>query len=687
MRQSQSAWTRSLQQLFREQKKRIMSATAQASPSPLREVVKLSNELSLYERAITIRSVEQKLLDLFAEGKLVGTVHTCIGQEFVGIAVCEALGPGDLIYSNHRCHGHFLARTDDVSGLLAEVMGKPSGVCGGRGGSQHLCSKGFFSNGIQGGIVPVAAGLALTLKLRQPENIGVVFIGDGTLGEGVIYETMNIISKWQLPLLIVLENNLYAQSTSQTQTLAGDICARAAAFGIETTRSSTCKPERLLQASKQCVDRVRKEGRPHFLCIDTARLMAHSKGDDNRDKREVDQYWAKDPIRNFVKQHPDEAGQIEAQAKRRIDAAVAELEVEDVPAPAITGEDPITISPCQWQPSVIDSDERMVSLLYSCFQCNLKADARIVMIGEDIEGPYGGAFKVTKTLSQEFPGRVRNTPISEATIVGLGNGLALGGMLPVVEIMFGDFLTLAADQIINHAAKFRFMYNDQVTVPLVIRTPMGGRRGYGPTHSQSIEKHFLGLPDTMMLALHSRVDPGFIYDRLFATIDRPTIVIENKLLYGMRLSEKVAPGFVLEHTNERFPTTRLRPETTPHLTIVCYGGMLPEAERAADRLFEEHDVVAEIICPVQLYPLNLWPIIESVHQSGRLLVVEEGLGFAAFSAEVIAQLCERAPGVLQKVCRLASRSHPIPASRDLENDALPTTESIVATAADFVKAS
>ena len=175
------------------------------------QVVAHPGSLSLYERAMTIRSVEQKLLDLFAEGKLVGTVHTCIGQEFTGVAVCGALLPGDLVYSNHRCHGHFLALTDDVSGLLGEVMGKPSGVCGGRGGSQHLCSKGFFSNGIQGGIAPVAAGLAMTLKLRKPGYIGVVFIGDGTLGEGVIYETMNIASKWQLPLLIVLENNLYVQ--------------------------------------------------------------------------------------------------------------------------------------------------------------------------------------------------------------------------------------------------------------------------------------------------------------------------------------------------------------------------------------------------------------------------------------------------------------------------------------------
>ena len=664
-----------------------MASTAQVKIVELEEAPSSSTELSLYERAITIRSVEQKLLDLFAQGKLVGTVHTCIGQEFSGLAVCGALRPGDLVYSNHRCHGHFLSLTDDVTGLLGEVMGKPAGVCGGRGGSQHLCSNGFYSNGIQGGIVPVAAGLAMTLKLRKPGNIGVVFIGDGTLGEGVIYESMNIASKWQLPLLIVLENNLYAQSTSQKQTLAGNICARAEAFGIETTQSSTVDPTKLLEAAKRSVERVRKENRPHFLCIDTARLMAHSKGDDNRDKAEVDQYWTKDPIKKFVTRYPEQARDIQERVTQRIDAALAELEADEVPVPVTTGEDGVILSPCQWEPTRLESEERVVALLYSCFQRNLKANDRIILIGEDIEGSYGGAFKVTKTLSQEFPGRVRNTPISEAAIVGLGNGMALGGMLPVVEIMFGDFLTLAADQIINHAAKFRFMYNDQVRVPLIIRTPMGGKRGYGPTHSQSIEKHFLGLPDTLMLALHSRIDPGFLYDRLFATIDRPTMVIENKLLYGMRIREKLAPGFVLEQSDERFPTTRLRPEATPHLTILCYGGMLPEAERAADRLFEEHDVVAEIICPVQLYPLNLWPIAESVRQSGRLLVVEEGLGFAALSAEVIAQLCEHTPGVLQRVSRLASKGHPIPASRELENEALPTTQSIVATAVEVVRGS
>ncbi|MEO5952004.1 MAG: thiamine pyrophosphate-dependent dehydrogenase E1 component subunit alpha, partial [Chloroflexia bacterium] len=273
-----------------------------ASPKNLQRHASSTSEV--YADAYMIRAVEQKLLDLFADGKLSGTVHTCIGQEFSGIAVAKALREGDIVYSNHRCHGHFLACTDDIDGLVAEVMGKSSGVCGGRGGSQHLCAKGFFSNGIQGGIVPVAAGLSLMLKLRQCGNIAVVFVGDGTLGEGVLYESMNLASKWELPLLIVLENNMYAQSTAQAETLAGDICARANAFGISTSYSDTWNPEELILEANRCVERVRKIGGPHFLRIDTDRLMAHSKGDDGRDQEELKASWSRDALSAYLGVNP-----------------------------------------------------------------------------------------------------------------------------------------------------------------------------------------------------------------------------------------------------------------------------------------------------------------------------------------------------------------------------------------------
>lgn len=645
---------------------------------------KAVNLHQLYEQAWLIRAFEQRLLKLFSEGKLQGTVHTCIGQEWTGIAVAEALHEGDVVFSNHRCHGHYLARTGDVDGLMAEVMGKQSGICGGRGGSQHICHGNFFSNGVQGGIVPVAAGMAFGKKIVDAKEIVVAFIGDGTLGEGVVYETMNIASKWQLPLLLVLENNLYAQSTSQSQTLAGDICARAASFDIEAIRANTWDPAALLDVARLAVDSVRGDCRPAFLQIDTYRLMAHSKGDDDRSESEVREHWQRDPLTIFADENQEEARQIQARVAQRIDAAVDRAESDDFPTVG-QYQGSAALRAASWESTRIEGNESVVKRIHHALRRGFNEDESAILIGEDIEGPYGGAFKVTKDLSQVHPGRVRNTPISEAAIVGLGTGLALGGLHPICELMFGDFMLLAADQIINHAAKFRYMYNNQVSVPLIIRTPMGGRRGYGATHSQSLEKHFLGVPDTRVLAIHHRFDPATIYERLFKTIDQPVIVIENKLLYGTRATHEAPDGFVWEHTSDPFPTSRLRPFGRADITILCYGGLLTEVENAVDQLFDEHEIICETICPTQLYPLNIEPIVESVRRTRRLIIVEEGQGFAAFGAEALAQTVEAIPGTLQRVRRLAAPSHAIPSCKQLELELLPGQHHIISAAREMMR--
>ena len=188
-----------------------------------------------YAQMFLIRRFEETLLEMFSEGKLVGTTHTCIGQEANAVGVVGALEPSrDIVFSNHRCHGHYLAFTDDVGGLLCEVMGREGGTCGGKGGSQHLCNGNFYSNGVQGSIVPVATGMALAEREKASGAVACVFLGDGTLGQGAVYECLNMASIWSLPLLAVVENNFYAQSTPSHLTLAGSIAARAEAFDIET---------------------------------------------------------------------------------------------------------------------------------------------------------------------------------------------------------------------------------------------------------------------------------------------------------------------------------------------------------------------------------------------------------------------------------------------------------------------
>jgi 2-oxoisovalerate dehydrogenase E1 component len=631
------------------------------------------NTEGIYQTCL-IRTVEETLLRLFAQGKLAGTTHTCIGQEMCAVALAASLDRGrDLIFSNHRCHGHYLAWTGDVEGLIAEVMGKSTGVCGGLGGSQHLCAPGFFSNGIQGGIVPVAAGLAYGAKLARHGGIVAVCIGDGTLGEGVVYETFNIAVKWGLPLLIVLENNLYAQSTPQTETLSGDIDARAAAFGIPVVSADTWNFEELEDDMRQAVDRVRVECAPVFMRVDTYRLAAHSKGDDNRDPSVIAEYARRDPVNIFQSERHGGADRELEAIRQRVESAIAQAQAADVHVldPSATAP-----QPCPTTPAAPDAASQLEAINQALKEW-MSADPKVLLMGEDIRSPYGGAFKVTRGLSDLYPERVLNTPISEAAITGIGNGLALAGWRPVVEIMFGDFLGLCFDQILNHAAKFHHMYNRQVDNPLVIRTPMGGGRGYGPTHSQNIEKHFLGIPGLRVLILHGRTRIAAMYQAL-RDLREPVLIIENKLLYRERGDAPLPGTCNLLSGGELFPTTVLRPSGESDLTVVAFGRMSVFAERAAAQLETEEEVRIELILPLQAWPLDVTPVLESVTRTGKLLVIEEGTAGFDVAAEVITSISVAYRGAQAlRVRRMAALPVPIPSSTTLEQEVLPSVERIV----------
>lgn len=314
----------------------------------------------------------------------------------------------------------------------------------------------------------------------------------------------------------------------------------------------------------------------------------------------------------------------------------------------------------------------------------MENDERVCIVGEDILDPYGGAFKVTRGLSTQFPGRVLTTPISEAAITGIATGLALRGLRPVVEIMFGDFITLCADQLINHAAKFRWIYNDQVRVPLVVRTPMGGRRGYGPTHSQSIEKLFLGIPGLKVLAPNTLNDPASLLASAIAD-DDPVLFVEHKLLYACTLQE---PGkgdlidFLIEQSGSEIPLTTLRPTNRATLTFACYGYSFELVRKAALELFYEHEIFAEIVVYSQLSPFDITKILESLERTGKLIAVEEGGISLGWGAEIIARVTEC--GMRNLNCRrVAALDLPIATSKSLEDAILPSVKDIVRVALDL----
>lgn len=251
----------------------------------------------LYQQMLTIRSFETLLLEKYSTGVFTGTTHTSLGQEANAVGVLSHIQEHDVVVSNHRCHGHFLAYGGDPRALYAELMGKPDGVCGGVGGSQHLHWRNFYSNGVQGGTVAIAAGMAMAEKRKGDKAIVINFMGDGTLGEGIVYESLNMISLWGLPILIVLENNHIAQTTPAELAIAGSISQRFEAFGIPAARIDSSDILEISPLAQDLIGSVRYDSTPHALIIDTARLGTHSKGDDTRPKEEVEKLWQeRDPL-------------------------------------------------------------------------------------------------------------------------------------------------------------------------------------------------------------------------------------------------------------------------------------------------------------------------------------------------------------------------------------------------------
>lgn len=230
-------------------------------------------------------------------GVFFGTTHTYIGQEANAVGVLAGIQENDIVVSNHRGHGHFLAYGGEPHALFAELMGKASGVCGGRGGSQHLHWRNFYSNGILGGIIPTATGMALAEKYKQSGSITIAFLGDGTMGEGVVYEAINMASLWNAPILYVLENNHIAQTTPIELSLAGNLDDRFNAFNIPSQHLDTADIHEILQVAPDLLARVRQDISPFALVIETNRFGPHSKGDDTRDPALVNALRQKfDPV-------------------------------------------------------------------------------------------------------------------------------------------------------------------------------------------------------------------------------------------------------------------------------------------------------------------------------------------------------------------------------------------------------
>ncbi|GIE29375.1 pyruvate dehydrogenase [Actinoplanes italicus] len=324
--------------------------------------------------------------------------------------------------------------------------------------------------------------------------------------------------------------------------------------------------------------------------------------------------------------------------------------------------------------------ERVSENLNRALHAMLEKDPRVWMIGEDVSDPYGGAFKITKGLSGRFPDQVVSTPISEAGIVGLAGGLALSGERPIVEIMFGDFVALAFDPILNLLSKSVGMYGRRVPMRTVVRCPVGGNRGYGPTHSQSPQKHLIGIPHLNLYELSPFHDCSALFGRMLAA-GEPAVLFENKILYTERM---YADSTVDDLFSYDFPASSdgcarvfLGSPDAADVVVIAPGGLTGRVLDAARRLFLEHEIVCLILVPVQLYPFDASSLPPAIAGAGRIVVVEEGTAGGGWGAEVAACLYPRLWGRLRAPIRLVtSADRVIPAARHLEDEVLVQADTV-----------
>lgn len=644
--------------------------------------------LDQYRQLCTIRRFEQRLLDDFAHGRYRGTTHTSLGQEAVAVGVMAALAPADRVVSNHRCHGHYIARTGDLAGLVAEIAGRPDGISQGIGGSQHIQKAGFCSSGVLGGMVPHAVGLAAAARARGSDAIAVCFLGDGMLGEGIVYEAFNLAALWPAPVLFVIEANGIAQSTPIARSLAGRIEDHPAAFAIPTECVDGNDVAAVLTVAARLAGQVRAGGRPTCLVARTYRLGPHSKGDDDRDLAELTQAGLRDPLalaRPFFSEA--DATRAEAEAAHLVADAFALLDQPPMLAAPLYDED-ADVAPRSDDTWYGGPDSSLLVHLHDALGAALDSDPTVLLLGEDVEDPYGGAFKVTRGLSTRFPGRVRSTPIAEAGIVGLAGGLGAGGFKPVVEIMFGDFTSLIVDQMLNHLGKFDRMYGGKPACPVVVRVPMGGYRGYGPTHSQSLEKLFLGVPGLTVVAADCLHDQARLW-RLMLDMAGPKLYVENKALYATAMMPAIdgrIGGFLARSVPAALPLTALGlVEGEADAVLLTYGGMVPLALEVARRVFEADEVRLRVVVVAQLAPVPLNGLVDSLGGCRRVVTLEEGTRRAGWGAEIGAALVERLGGGL-RLARIGASDGVIPAAASGEARALPSLDRCVATVMEMIDA-
>lgn len=630
---------------------------------------------------LTIREFEITAGSMYEKGEIPGFVHLSIGQEAVAAGACLHLRDTDVITSTHRGHGHVLAKGLELRAMFAELMGRETGSCRGRGGSMHIAepSKGIFgANGIVGAGIPIAVGAAQAMRLQDRDDVVVAFFGDGAVAQGAFHEAVNLASLWKLPVLFLCENNGFSEFSRTIDQQPVSLTARAAGYGLPMQVVDGNDLVAVASAVDSAVLSIRNGSGPHMIEAVTLRGRGHFEGDPQRYRDEEDTHRLEvgDPIhrtRAVLLERGVEPSVLDgfaAQAQAAVATAV-ELARSD-PEPDRAGLFDNVYGPTNPVAPRDKNSEATEPLRYSrairsALSDALAEDSRVFLAGVDVAG--GNVFGLTKGLSDLYPGRVLDTPISETAVVGLAVGASMAGMRPVVEIMYLDFIGVCLDQIMNQAAKLRYMTGGGATLPLVIRTQFGSGRSSGSQHSQSLEALLAHIPGLRVVMPSTAADA---YGLLRASIDEegPVVFIEHRLLY-----ERQSPGPL---PGERIPLGKARvARVGTDATIVAWSRMVSDALKAAEVLAAE-GIDVEVIDLRTISPLDKATVLESLAKTHRLLIAHDAVQDFGVGAELAALAVNEGFWSLDApVLRLGAAATPCPYAPSLEQDWLPSVEQIV----------
>jgi len=638
------------------------------------------DRLERYRRMFRIRRFEERVAELYRDGLVPGFVHLCVGQEATAVGATWGLRPDDLITSTHRGHGHVLAKGLDVAGAFAELMARDRGTCRGRGGSMHLADPGvgiLGANGIVAGGLPIAAGAGLAVRLRNDGRVVLAFFGDGAVAQGAFHEAANLSAVWDLPVIFCCENNHYAEFSLVHEQHPVGFAERAAGYGMPYQHVEGNDVEAVAALFGVVIEKVRAGGGPVFVECETHRRRGHYEGDPQKYRdASVDTDWnGRDPLvvarRQLLAARAGEDAI--AAVEREVEAEIATAEQHALAAPP---PDDSTLFDFITAPrrDIIESpapaggeEIRFSRAIRAALEHELEADPAVVVFGVDV-GAGGGVFGLTRGLHDRWPDRVRDTPISETAVIGAGVGAAMAGLRPVVELMYLDFIGVCLDQLLNQAAKLRFMTGGAVEIPIVVRTQFAAGRSSGSQHSQSLEALLAHIPGLTVVMPSTVADT---YGLLRAAIQdpNPVVFIENRLLYE-RKGVMPPPDHLVPISKARIA----RPGRD--VTVVSWSRMVHDCLAAADAV-AAGGIDVEVVDLRTIAPFDRAAVLESVAKTGRLLIAHEAVTDFGAGAEIAAVVANEAFWALDApVRRVGAPFLPAPYAPNLERLWLPDTDRI-----------